>query len=501
MKKEKLQKDYVWAFTTYFTEGFPYAIIRTVSSVFFRDMKVSLEAIGLTPLFGLPWILKFLWGPQVDEYSSKRRWLLAMQSLLLGMMVIAAIFAPLKFNVGAIAVLFFIGSIIAATNDTAIDGYYMEALDKEGQAKFVGYRVMAFRIAWMTGAGLIVTIGTHFNWSAAFAGAAVIFGLFFIYHLLFLKEVEKIEKGFKSLFLGFMKVKTLLVFIGAVTAILAIRYLFQSPLYEHLKNKLPLLKEIGFPHWMALLLLLGLVLVGVFRRRIRSWIMKDPDSYYTKAFVYFMERDKIHVILAFIILLRAGEWTLAVMVAPFIVDLGIKAHYGWISSLVGLPAAIVGAMLGGWMISRFSFKRVLWPFIMAQNVTNLIYMGLAIHLASFITLNTGNPDPVGIGTANLALVAGVHGFDQFASGLGNAALMTFLMRICHREFKAAHYAIGSGLMNLSGLFAGVASGFIAAWLGYAWLFGLSFLVSIPAMIIIPFLPYLSGQNQSLQKAK
>ena len=94
-----------------------------------------------------------------------------------------------------------------------------------------------------------------------------------------------------------------------------------------------------------------------------------------------------------------------------------------------------------------------------------------------------------------------HGFDQFASGLGNAALMTFLMRICHREYKAAHYAIGSGLMNLSGLFAGVASGFIAAWLGYAWLFGLSFLVSIPAMLIIPFLPYLSDQKQPLQNPK
>lgn len=494
MKKEKLQKDYIWAFTTYFTEGFPYAIIRTVSSVFFRDMKVSLEAIGLTPLFGLPWILKFLWGPQVDEYSSKRRWLLATQTLLLGMMVLAALFAPLKFNVQAIAVLFFVGSIIAATNDTAIDGYYMEALDKEGQAKYVGYRVMAFRVAWMTGAGLIVTIGTNFNWSAAFFAAAVIFGLFFIFHLFFLKEVERIDKGFKALFLGLMKVKTLLIFITAIAAILGIRYIFQSPFYENLKTRLPLLQKIGFPHWMALLLLLGLVLVGVFRHRIRSWIMKDPDSFYTKAFVYFMERDKIHVILSFIILLRAGEWTLAVMVSPFIVDLGIKVHYGWISSLVGLPAAIVGAMLGGWMISRFGFRRTIWPFIMMQNVTNLVYMGLAIHLTDFIKINTANPEPVGLGAANLVLVAGVHGFDQFASGLGNAALMTFLMRICHQEYKAAHYAIGSGLMNLSGLFSGVASGFIAGWLGYAWLFGLSFAVSIPAMVLIPFLPYLSDNK-------
>ena len=36
---------HVWSFTTYFAEGLPYTIIRIVSSVFFRDMRVSLEAM------------------------------------------------------------------------------------------------------------------------------------------------------------------------------------------------------------------------------------------------------------------------------------------------------------------------------------------------------------------------------------------------------------------------------------------------------------------------
>jgi PAT family beta-lactamase induction signal transducer AmpG len=255
------------------------------------------------------------------------------------------------------------------------------------------------------------------------------------------------------------------------------------------------LQKIRFPHWIALILLLALILVGIFLKRIKSLIIKNPDSFYGKAFIYFMERDKISIILAFIILLRAGEWALATMVAPFIVDLGIKVHYGWISGLVGLPAAIVGAMLGGWMIFHYGLKKVIWPFLLAQNVTNIIYMTLAIHLAGFITINTGAENPTGIGLFNLVLVALVHGFDQFASGLGNAVLMTFLMRICHPKFKAAHYAIGSGLMNVSSIFAGVMSGFIAGWLGYAWLFGISFLFSIPAMVLIPFLPYLSNNQK------
>ena len=499
MKKGKSSKNYVWIFTTYFTEGFPYAIIRSISSLFFRDMGVSLEAIGLTPFFGLPWILKFLWGPQVDEYSTKRKWILSMQFMLLIMMLLASIFAPLSFNVKAIAIIFFIGSFFAATNDIAIDGYYMEKLDKEGQAKFVGYRVMAYRIAWLTGTAGVAAVGTYINWFFAFLTATVIFGMFLLYHLFFLKEIETTKKKGSSLFFDLLRVKTVFFIIVIVIAVLLIRFFFQSSFYFDLKKLFPIIGKIRFTHIVAFLLLLSLILLVAFRKKLKSLILKNPDSFYSKAFLYFIDREKIGVILAFLILLRAGEWTLAVMVSPFLVDLGIKTHYWWISGFAGLPASIIGAILGGWMISRFTLKKVIWPFIFIQNFTNITYMILAIHLSSFIQINQGSTNPVSIGVANLTFVALVHAFDQFASGLGTAVLMTYLMNICHKEFKAAHYAIGSGLMNLSSLFAGIMSGFIAGWLGYAWVFGTSFVISIPGMLLIPFLPYVSETKKNKKK--
>lgn len=498
-RKEPCRKNWFgnfWTFTTYFTEGFPYIMIRTVFFVFFRDMKGSLEAIGvLSSFFQLPWILKFLWGPWVDEYSTKRRWLLTMQTILLVIFVVAAFIVPLKNSIHLIAALFFVGAFIAATHDIAIDGYYMEALDKDGQAKYVGVRVMAYRVAMMAGTGGIVTVGALLGWFRGFLTAAIIFGLFLLFHIFFLGEVETKKKNIKTLFLRALQLKPLLFFIAFILIVIAVRYFFQSHFYSQLEEQVSFLKKISFAHWVAFLLLLGLGLVGVFRKRLKALILKDPESYYSRAFVYFMDRDKIGIILAFIILLRTGEWTLAVMVAPFMVDLGIKVHYGWISAWVGLPAAILGALLGGWMISRFTLKKVLWPFILLQNITNVIYMALAIHLSSFIAINTGAVEPVGIGIGNLVLVAATHGFDQFAAGLGNAVLMTYLMRICHKEFKAAHYAIGSGLMNVSNLFTAPLSGIIAGWLGYAWLFGLSFVASVPAMLLIPFLPYVSDNGE------
>ncbi len=490
-KKNKiLSSPYFWTFTTYFQEGFPYSIIRTVSGVFFRDMKVSLESIGLTPLFGLPWILKFLWSPQVDNYGTKKKWMVLSQGLIVIMLLLAAIFAPLENNIPLIAALFFSGAFIAATNDISIDGYYMEALDEDGQSKFVGYRVMAYRIAWMTGPGIIVTVGTTINWFFAFLLAAIIYLVLTIFHIFFLEDVGIKGESFFLMFKRIVRIRTLMILLATVSIIIGIRLFFRSEIYSNLLENFPILKKFYFSHWIAIFLLLSLILLALFRKKLRSKLVGNKDSKYGKAFYYFMEREKISLILSFLILLRAGEWAVSVMVAPLIVDLGIKSHYGWISGGVGLPSSIAGAMLGGWMISRFSLKKVIWPFILLQNLTNLVYMSLAIHLNSYILLNTGKDIPVPIGTLNLVFTASVHAFDQFAGGLGTAVLMTYLMRICHSEFKATHYAIGSGLMNLSGLFAGVSSGFIAGWLGYSWLFGISFLFSIPAMAMIPFLPYL-----------
>ena len=213
-------------------------------------------------------------------------------------------------------------------------------------------------------------------------------------------------------------------------------------------------------------------------------ILGRSDTIYGKAFLSFVDREHITPIILFIIFIRTGEYMLSSMLAPFIIDLGIKIHYGWICAGVGLPCSIIGAMIGGALISRFSLKKMIWPFLLAQNGSNIIYMALAFHLDSFLAMNNVTNATTDIGLKNLITVASVTGFDQLAGGLGTAVLMTFLMRICRAKFKAAHYAIGTGLMSISGLYGGALSGFLASWLGYGSFFGISFLLSIPGMILI-----------------
>ena len=490
--KTPLQSPHVWAFTTYFAEGFPYTIIRIVSSVFFRDMKVSLEAIGLTSLFGIPWVIKFLWGPQIDEYATKRRWMLALQ-FLLGIMAIGVAFltsAPSGIKI--IAVLLFIGSFIAATHDMAIDGYYMEALDEAGQAKFVGYRVMAYRIAMMTGTGVVVTIGATLGWFAGYLASGLLLFLLTLYHFTFLPRVEKEKRPIRDLLKAMIEGKVLIIVVIAVLMILGL-FIFREEI-QKTAAEVPFLARVSFSGWIGIALLLGLILLASLREQIKRLLLGDGNSFYARAFMTYMDRERMAVVLAFIILMRTGESMLSSMVSPFMVDLGIKIHYGWISGGVGLPFSILGAMAGGWMISKFSLTRTIWPFLLAQNLTNLVYMGLALYLGPFLALNTGAQEVTPIGSANLFFVALVHAFDQFAGGLGTSVLVTFLMRTCLPDFKAAHFAIGTGLMNLSGVFAGVAGGFLAERLGYGYFFGISFLASIPGMALIPFVPFLETKR-------
>ncbi len=484
----KFNSPYIWAFTTYFTEGFPYTIIRQISTLFFRDSGAKLESIGLTSLFGLPWILKFLWSPQVDRYSTKRSWLLSSQILLSMMIFLAAIFAPFNWGIPAVAILFFIGAFIAATHDTAIDGYYMEALDKKGQAQFVGYRVMAYRIAMITGTGVVATVGTAVSWMAAFVAAGLIFSIFLVYHFFYLPEVQKTEHKFQTFWDSFKHIKFLIGAISISSIVVAIRLLYQSQAYNRLKEHNAILQKIYFSHWIAIFLFLSLLLIILFRNSIKNLITKDPDSYYSKAFLTFIDRKNIGIIFGAIIFLRTGEFMLSSMVAPFFVDMGIKVHYGWITSSVGLPFSIIGAMLGGKLIKDWTLKKVLWPFLFLQNFTNVVYMGVALLLGSFLVKNTGNSNPEFIGNFNLFVVVITHAFDQFAGGLGTAVLMTFLMRICKKEFKATHYAIGTGFMSISGVFTGVAGGFLCAWFGYGWFFGISFIVSVPGMVFAGLIP-------------
>jgi PAT family beta-lactamase induction signal transducer AmpG len=332
------------------------------------------------------------------------------------------------------------------------------------------------------------------SWRIGFLSAAVLLGILFIYHLFLLPRVETYKTPIRVLLKSFFVLKSLTWCVLLCLIVIAFRRGFSLGWWDALKDQIPLIAHIRLSGWVGIGLLMVLILMALFKNQIKGALFNDKEAFYSRAFLTYMDRKRIGVAVAFIILMRTGESMLASMASPFMVDLGIKVHYGWISGGVGLPFSILGAMLGGWLISRYTLKKTILPFLLAQNLTNIVYMLLALGLNRYVILNTCSDHLTPIGHFNLFLVAFVHAFDQFAGGLGTAVLVTFLMRTCLSEFKAAHFAIGTGLMNISGVLSGVVSGFLAQWLGYGYFFGISFLASLPGMTLIFFIPFLESES-------
>ncbi len=157
-----IQKDkwaWAWVPILYFTQGLPYVLIVTVSVIMYKKLGVSNEDIGLyTSLLYLPWVLKPLWSPFVDLKSTKRNWFLTMQLLISIALLGVGLSLPTQMFFMTTLACFWMAAFASATNDIASDGYYMLGLTEKKQSFFVGIRSTFYRLAMVTGEGLIVIL-------------------------------------------------------------------------------------------------------------------------------------------------------------------------------------------------------------------------------------------------------------------------------------------------------------------------------------------------------
>jgi PAT family beta-lactamase induction signal transducer AmpG len=169
----KSRKDLLWTSTTYFGEGLPWSFLHQMGAEFLTAIGASNAQVGMTSALHGAVTLKFIWSPIVDLFGRKRTWLWLMQIILgLGMLVVAAIVPSRNLTLfwTALAVL----SILHATHDIACDGFYLQALDRKGQALFAGTRIAAFRVATLVGASALVWVADHSSWTIAFGAAGVL---------------------------------------------------------------------------------------------------------------------------------------------------------------------------------------------------------------------------------------------------------------------------------------------------------------------------------------
>ncbi len=169
MNKSENRNAWKWIPSLYFTEGLPYVAVMTISVIMYKRLGISNTDIALyTSWLYLPWIIKPLWSPIVDNLSTKRFWTIIMQ------LVIGVSFGAIGLSIPApdffkyTLIFFWLVAFSSATHDIAADGFYMLGLSKHQQAFFVGIRSLFYRFAMIFGQGILIIFAGYLESNSGF---------------------------------------------------------------------------------------------------------------------------------------------------------------------------------------------------------------------------------------------------------------------------------------------------------------------------------------------
>lgn len=240
-------KPWYWIPLLNFASGFPYIIITSVSVLMYKKLGISNEDIGVyTSLLYLPWVIKPLWSPFIDLHGTKRKWFLSMQMIISIVFLIVGFTIPLNNFFLLSLALFWVAAFASASNDVATDGFYLLALQKEQQSLFLGIRNTCYRLAMLTGNGLIVLFAGYLEhkygdntkaWSYTMILVGILMVFLTVYNFFSTPTIEENtietkaedeQKSFFTVFGSFFKKKQ----IGLVLAFILVFRLGESQLLK-----------------------------------------------------------------------------------------------------------------------------------------------------------------------------------------------------------------------------------------------------------------------------
>ena len=158
-KKSKSNSPWAWIPSLYFAEGIPYVVVMTVSVIMYKRLGISNTDIALyTSWLYLPWVIKPFWSPLVDLFKTKRWWIIIMQLFIGAGLAGVALTIPAPDFFKFTLAFFWLLAFSSATHDIAADGFYMLGLNEHKQAYFIGIRSTFYRLAMITGQGLLIIL-------------------------------------------------------------------------------------------------------------------------------------------------------------------------------------------------------------------------------------------------------------------------------------------------------------------------------------------------------
>lgn len=307
-----------WVPPLYFAEGLPNVIIASVSVIMYKQLGINNTDITLyTGLLYLPWVLKPIWSPVVDLKSTKRNWFLVMQLLISVMFLAVGFTVPTQMFFVTTLACFWVAAFASATNDIASDGYYMIGLSEKKQSFFVGIRSTFYRLAMVTGSGLIVVLAGYLE--------------------------EMYGDNTKAW-------SYTMIITGLLMLLLTVINFFTTPKFES-SLEIETEKPKDF--------------LEVF-----TSFFKKPNIAVALAFIltYRLGESQLAKVAQLFMLDDLSEGGLAIS----------TENVGIIYGVVGLITLSAGGILGGILISRDGLKKWMLPMMLSLNVPNVLYAIMAV---------------------------------------------------------------------------------------------------------------------------
>jgi PAT family beta-lactamase induction signal transducer AmpG len=218
----------------------------------------------------------------------------------------------------------------------------------------------------------------------------------------------------------------------------------------------------------AALVFFGLALLAL--RVPRLDLPPEARSHAIGGFAAWIANWRAIPLVLFVLTYKLGEFAIGPMVKPFWVDQGRSVfEIGLVPTTFGIVLSVAGSLAGGAFISRYGIFRGVWSLGLLQAVSNLGYAFVA----------WGDLGRTGLYSASV--------FESFTGGLGTAAFLAFLMNVCDKEHATVQYAFLSSVFSLTGRLVGGISGLGAQRVGYGNYFALTFLISMPAFALLPWI--------------
>jgi PAT family beta-lactamase induction signal transducer AmpG len=487
-----------WWFVTplYFMQAIPAALVNDVAPLIYKEFGVDNASITRwTGLVALPWAVKMFFGPFVELNSTRRKWILATQALIvLGILGVA--FAMQMPNFAAFSLAFLgITALFSATCDIATDGFYLMSLSRPRQAAFAGVLTTASRLGRLFCTSILVMLAgflekeQHFSpamgWlsvlcvcAAVYGAGRVVLGFSLPKPSLDIAPPAVPGENWKNLARTICIVVTAFFVYFTLQSILRIvanelaLSLHTLPLLGDLKGWLLTPKALRADLRQLTECIPGSLFGGLASYRLMH---RTPTG---EAFGTFFRQEKIGYVLAFILFYRMSEAMVGKIAPLFLKDDRAKGgmqmtleQIGFYNGTLGVLGIMAGGILGGILVSKLGLRRAFWPLALAMHLPNLLYLWAAA---------THPPIPA------IGIVAFV---DQMGYGVGYAAYMVYLMFVAQRSnFRTSHYAIATGLGVLTIQTSGILSGIIQTNFGYVNFFIAVMFLAIPGILTLLFIP-------------